>query len=252
MGGFEGDLEGKVALVTGGSRGIGRAICLGLAGSGAHVVVNYQSSHDAAQLLVDEIQAAGGRCELRQFDVAQYDQVQQACQAILDAHGRIDILVNNAGITRDQLFVRMKPQDWKDVLEVNLTGAFHCARTVAKAMMKRREGCIVNIASVAGMTGNPGQANYSASKAGLIGLTKALAKELAPWNIRVNAVSPGYITTEMTHGLPEKVKEEILGLIPLKRFGSTQDVALAVVFLASKWSAYITGEVLNVSGGLLM
>jgi len=135
---------------------------------------------------------------------------------------------------------------------VNLTGAFHCARTVAKAMMKRRQGCIINIASVAGMTGNPGQANYSASKAGLIGLTKALAKELAPWNIRVNAVSPGYITTEMTERLPDKVKEEILGLVPLKRFGSPEDVALAVLFLASRWSAYITGEVINVSGGLLM
>lgn len=252
MGGFEGDLEGKVALVTGGSRGIGRAICLGLAGSGAYVVINYQSAHEAAQLLADEIKAAGGRCELRRFDVAQYDQVQQACQSILDAQGRLDILVNNAGITRDQLLVRMKPQEWKDVLEVNLTGAFHCARAVAKAMMKRRQGCIINIASVAGMTGNPGQANYSASKAGLIGLTKALAKELAPWNIRVNAVSPGYITTEMTEGLPEKVKEEILGLVPLKRFGSTQDVAFAVLFLASRWSEYITGEVLNVSGGLLI
>jgi 3-oxoacyl-[acyl-carrier protein] reductase len=248
--GFE--LDGRVALVTGGSRGIGRAVCQILARAGSHVVVNYQNAQDAARSLADEIQAAGGRCEIKGFNVADMAQVQGACQEILEAHGRIDILVNNAGITRDQLFVRMKPQEWRDVIEVNLTGAFHCARAVAKPMMKRREGCIVNMASVAGMAGNPGQANYSASKAGLIGLTKALAKELAPWKIRVNAIAPGFVTTDMTERIPEKAKGDILGLIPLSRFGTPEDVAWSVLFMASPVSAYITGQVLSVNGGLFV
>jgi 3-oxoacyl-[acyl-carrier protein] reductase len=246
------NLEGQVALVTGGSRGIGRAISRLLAGAGVHVVINYQSAQKHAQSIYDEIHGAGGSCELKPFDVADADVVQRACKEILDARGHIDLLVNNAGVTRDQLFVRMKPQEWQKVLEVNLTGAFLCARSVAKAMMKQRSGCIINMASVAGLAGNPGQVNYSASKAGLIGFTKALAKELAPWGIRVNAVSPGYIQTDMTEQLPDKVKGEIRGLIPLQRFGDPQDVAWAVYFLASPASHYITGQVLNVSGGLYM
>lgn len=252
MRGPEWTQQGQVALVTGGSRGIGRAVSQLLAKAGAHVVINYQSAHGAAQSVLNEIQTEGGSCELKPFDVADMDQVQGACKEILDVHGKIDLLVNNAGITRDQLFVRMKPQDWRQVLEVNLTGAFLCARTVAKAMMKRRSGCIINMASIAGLAGNPGQVNYSASKAGIIGFTKALARELAPWGIRVNAVSPGYIQTDMTEQLPDKVKEEIRGLIPLERFGTPEDVAWTVYFLASPASNYITGQVLNVSGGLYM
>ena len=250
MQGLGWNLEGRVALVTGGSRGIGRAVCQLLARAGAHVVINYQSAGEAAQTVSREIRASGGRCEIKPFNVAEMDQVQTACQEILDVHGRIDILVNNAGVTRDQLFVRMKPQEWREVMDVNLNGAFHCARAVAKSMMKRREGCIINMASVAGMTGNPGQVNYSASKAGLIGLTKALAKELAPWRIRVNAVSPGYVSTDMTARIPEKVKGEVLGLIPMNRFGTPEDVAWSVLFLASPASDYVTGQVVNVSGGL--
>lgn len=244
------DLSGQVTLVTGGSRGIGRAISQLLARAGAHVVINYQSSQAAAQELAEQILAAGGSCELRPFDVADPDQVQLACQEIQHKHGSIDVLVNNAGITRDQLFVRMKPEEWRQVMQVNLDGAFHCARAVARYMMKKRKGCIVNMASVAGLAGNAGQANYSASKAGLIGLTKALAKELAPWNIRVNAICPGFISTEMTGKLSEKVREEVLGNIPLGRFGTPEDVAWTVLFLVSPVSHYITGEIINVSGGL--
>jgi 3-oxoacyl-[acyl-carrier protein] reductase len=252
MSALDWNLEGQIALVTGGSRGIGRAVCQLLARAGVHVVINYQGAEEAAHSLAQELQATQGSCELKRFDVADLDQVRAACQEILDAQGRIDILVNNAGIARDQLLVRMKSQEWQRVLDVNLTGAFNCARSVVKPMMKRREGRIINMTSVAGLTGNPGQVNYSASKAGLIGLTKALAKELAPWKIRVNAVSPGYISTDMTEGLPSKVKEEILRLIPLERFGTPEDVASSVLFLASPASGYITGQVLNVGGGLYM
>lgn len=252
MAGLEVDLKGQVALVTGGSRGIGRSISLLMAKAGAHVVINYQRSRDAALSVRDEIVSLGGSCELRPFNVADYDEVQRSCQEILDVHGRIDVLVNNAGITRDQLFARMKPDEWRQVMEVNLDGAFFCTRAVARSMMRRKSGCIINISSVAGIMGNPGQANYSASKAGLIGFTKALAKELAQWSIRVNAVCPGFISTDMTEGLPEKVRGEVLHSIPLARMGSPDDVAWAVVFLASPMGAYITGEILNVSGGLYM
>jgi len=243
-------LADQVALVTGGSRGIGRAISQLMALAGAHVVINYQSSQAAAQELAREIMDRGGSCELKQFDVADPEKVLAACQELQQKHGGLDVLVNNAGITRDQLFVRMKPEEWRQVMQVNLDGAFNCSRAVARSMMKRRRGCIVNMASVAGLAGNPGQANYSASKAGLIGLTKALAKELAPWSIRVNAVCPGFISTEMTGKLSDKVKEDVLGSIPLARFGSPEDVAWAVLFLASPAAQYITGEVINVSGGL--
>jgi len=241
-----------VALVTGGSRGIGRAVSRELALAGATVIINFQRAEESARKVAREIENSGGSCELLRFDVSEAEEVQYMCQDILKRHGRIDILVNNAGITRDQLFVRMKPEDWRRVLDVNLTGVFLCTRYVAKAMMKRRSGSIINMASVAGMAGNPGQANYSASKAGIIGLTKSLAKELAPWGIRVNAVAPGYIETDMTQALPDQVKEEVLGLIPQRRFGTPEDVAPAVLFLASPASAYITGQIINVSGGLYM
>lgn len=250
MEGLGWNLGDQVVLVTGGSRGIGRAISQLMARAGAHVVINYQSAQEAAQALAEEIRAGGGRCELKPFNVADPDEVQRACQEIHDRHGRIDALVNNAGITRDQLFVRMKTEQWRQVMEVNLDGAFLCSRAVARSMMRKKKGCIINMASVAGLAGNPGQANYSASKAGLIGLTKALAKELAPWSIRVNAVCPGFIATDMTGKLPEKVRQEVLGSIPLARFGTPEDVAWAVLFLASPAAHYITGEVLNVSGGL--
>lgn len=244
------NLGEQLVLVTGGSRGIGRSISRLMARAGAMVVVNYQSAQEAARSLAEEIRAEGGRCELKPFDVGNPDQVQMACQEIQETLGPIDVLVNNAGITRDQLFVRMKPEEWRKVMEVNLDGAFLCSRAVARSMMKRKRGCIINISSIAGLTGNPGQANYSASKAGLIGLTKALAKELAAWSIRVNAVCPGFIETEMTGKLPEKLKKEALSGIPLGRFGSPEEVAWAVLFLASPAAGYITGETLNVSGGL--
>ena len=244
------NLEGQVALVTGGSRGIGRAVAVQLARCGAHVAVNYQSNASAAQEVIDTIQKNGGSAELKPFDVADLEQAQQACKEILDEHGRIDILVNNAGITRDQLFVRMKAEEWKAVIDTNLTGAFNCSRAVTKAMMKQRSGCIINMASIAGLTGNPSQANYSAAKAGLIGLTMSLAKELAARSIRVNAIAPGFIKTEMTDGLPDKVKEEGLAAIPMKRFGTTEEVAWIACFLAAPESAYITGQTINVSGGL--
>lgn len=244
------DLNGKVALVTGGSRGIGRAICSRLAQHGALVIINYNRSPEEAESLSREISKEGGDCQLKRFDVSDGDQVQKACEEILKEHGKVDILVNNAGITMDQLFVRMKEHEWRAVMEVNLTGVYHCCRALARPMMRRKGGTIINMTSVAGLGGNPGQVNYSASKAGVVGMTKALAKELAPWGIRVNAVAPGYIVTEMTQGLSEKVKEEILGLIPMRRFGDPDDVACVVLFLASEASRYITGEVINTSGGL--
>ncbi len=245
-------LEGQLAIVTGGSRGIGRAISIRLAEEGATVIINYLTHEDSARETLREIEASGGKAEVLRFDVSSFEEVQQVFKGVLDEYKRIDILVNNSGITRDNLFVRMKEVDWSRVLEVNLSGSFNCCRAVAKAMMKQRNGKIVNISSVAGQIGNPGQVNYSASKAGLIGLTKSLAKELASRNIRVNAVSPGYIETEMTEVLPEKVKEEVLKVIPLDRFGKPEDVAEAVLFLVSDRSDYITGHNLTLSGGLYM
>lgn len=239
-------LENRHAIVTGAGRGIGRAIAGRLAQAGARVAVV-----DIDQSTADEAARAIGKGAVAlKVDVSRSDEVDSMASTLLERWGQINILVNNAGITRDQLFVRMKPSGWQEVLDVNLTGAFHCARSVAKPMMKQREGCIINISSVAGVAGNPGQANYAASKAGLIGLTKSLAKELAAWKIRVNAVAPGYISTEMTLQLPDKVKEEVRGLIPLDRFGAPEDVAWAVFFLASPAADYITGQVLNVNGGL--
>ncbi len=244
-------LQGQVALVTGASRGIGRAIALSLAVAGAKVVVNYAQSAQAAEDLVQQIEAAGGHALALQADVAQVDQVERLVAETVEKLGPINILVNNAGITRDTLLLRMKLEDWQAVIDLNLTGVFLCTRAVSKGMLKQRSGRIINIASVAGQMGNPGQANYSAAKAGVIGFTKTVAKELAPRGITVNAVAPGFIATEMTENLPNG--EEILKFIPLGRFGQAEEVAGMVKFLAADpAAAYITGQVFNVDGGMVM
>jgi 3-oxoacyl-[acyl-carrier protein] reductase len=243
-------LKDQVALVTGASRGIGRAIALALAAEGASVVVNYTSSQDAAQALVETIVKAGGKALAIKADVAQPEQVEALVKETLAQLGRIDILVNNAGITRDTLLLRMKLEDWQAVINLNLTGVFLCTQAVSKSMLKQRSGKIINIASVAGQMGNPGQANYSAAKAGVIGLTKTLAKEFASRGITVNAVAPGFIETDMTEGLKA---EEILKIIPLGRYGKPEEIAGMVAFLASDPAAnYITGQIFNVDGGMVM
>jgi 3-oxoacyl-[acyl-carrier protein] reductase len=244
-------LEGQVVLVTGASRGIGRAIALALAAEGAQVVVNYARSGEAAEAVVAQIVADGGSAIALQADVSQADQVEALINSTLEKFGRIDVLVNNAGITRDTLLLRMKPEDWQAVIDLNLTGVFLCTRAVAKGMLKQRSGRIINIASVAGQMGNPGQANYSAAKAGVIGFTKTVAKELASRGITVNAVAPGFIETDMTDELSNP--EDILKFIPLGRFGQPDDIAGMVRFLAAApAAAYITGQVFNVDGGMVM
>ena len=243
-------LKDQVALVTGASRGIGKAIALALAAEGASVVVNYTSSQDAAQALVETIVKAGGKALAIKANVAQPEQVEALVKETLAQLGRIDILVNNAGITRDTLLLRMKLEDWQAVINLNLTGVFLCTQAVSKSMLKQRSGKIINIASVAGQMGNPGQANYSAAKAGVIGLTKTLAKEFASRGITVNAVAPGFIETDMTEGLKA---EEILKIIPLGRYGKPEEIAGMVAFLASDPAAnYITGQIFNVDGGMVM
>ncbi|MGJ3251233.1 MAG: 3-oxoacyl-[acyl-carrier-protein] reductase [Elainellaceae cyanobacterium] len=242
-------LTDQVALVTGASRGIGRAIALALANEGANVVVNYASSSQAADELVAEISSMGGQAIALQADVSQADQVTALITAVMEKWGRIDVLVNNAGITRDTLMLRMKLDDWQAVINLNLTGVFLCTQAVSKIMLKQRSGRIINISSVVGLMGNAGQANYSAAKAGVIGLTKATAKELASRGITANAVAPGFIATDMTHDL----KSDILKFIPLNRFGTPDEVAGAVRFLAADpAAAYITGQVLNIDGGMVM
>lgn len=244
-------LQGQVAIVTGASRGIGRAVALALATAGAQVVVNYARSSEAADQLVAEITANGGQALAVQADVSQADQVNALVATTLEKLGRIDILVNNAGITRDTLLLRMKLEDWQAVIDLNLTGVFLCTRAVAKPMLKQRSGRIINIASVAGQMGNPGQANYSAAKAGVIGFTKTIAKEMASRGVTVNAVAPGFIETDMTGDLPNT--EDILKFIPLGRFGQPDDIAGMVRFLAADpAAAYITGQVFNVDGGMVM
>lgn len=242
----------KVALVTGGSRGIGRETCLELARLGAAVAVNYARGADAAFGVAKEIEDAGGRAVTVQADVGNEDEAAALVETVVAQLGRIDILVNNAGITRDALVVRMKKSDWDEVLQVNLTGAFNCLQAAAKKMMKQRSGVIVNVSSIVGVIGNAGQANYSAAKAGLIGLTKTVAKELASRNIRVNGVAPGFITTEMTESLAENIKEKIVEQIPMGRFGSSEEVAKVIAWLASDGSAYITGQTILIDGGLGM
>jgi 3-oxoacyl-[acyl-carrier protein] reductase len=243
-------LEGKVALVTGASRGIGRAIAESLAAAGATTVVNYARSAEAAAAVVDAIQAAGGRAWAHGADVAEEEQVEAMVKAVLEREGRLDVLVNNAGITRDGLLMRMKTADWRSVIDLNLTGVFLCTRAVSRAMLKARSGRIVNITSVVGLMGNPGQANYSAAKAGVIGLTRSTAAEFASRGITVNAVAPGFIATEMTRDLDT---EKILAAIPLGRLGEPADVAGVVRFLAADpAAAYITGQVIAVDGGMVM
>ncbi len=242
----------RVVVVTGGSRGIGRAICAALSEPGTTVYFNYNSNLDAAKTTSEVIQAAGGRARYHQVDVASEAAVADYLGDILKQAGRIDVLVNNAGITRDGLLVRMKEADWDAVLDVNLKGTFNCMKVAAKAMMRQRYGRIINISSVVGVSGNPGQANYVASKAGIIGLTKAVARELASRNITVNAVAPGYIDTDMTGDLNDTAKAAVIDQIPIGRIGTPGDIAGVVAFLASAAADYITGQTIHVSGGMYM
>lgn len=246
------NLQGKVAVVTGGSRGIGRAISLRLATMGALVYINYVSRSDAAEETKGLIESAGGNARILAFDVADPEQIQTAFKQIVDESGRIDVLINNAGITRDGLVARMKEADWDAVLTTNLKGAFFCAKAASKPMMKQRWGRIVNISSVIGFTGNAGQVNYAAAKAGLVGITKAMARELASRNITVNSVAPGYIMTDMTDALPEEVQEQLKKEIPLGWLGTPEDVAGAVAYLVSDDGRYLTGQTLHVNGGMYM
>jgi 3-oxoacyl-[acyl-carrier protein] reductase len=245
-------LAGRVALVTGGSRGIGRAVCLHLAEAGAAVVVNYAGNAQAAEEVVAHITQKGGQALAVQADISRADEVTKLFDTVLDTYGKLDILVNNAGITRDNLLIRMKEEEWDAVLNTNLKGVFHCIKAAARPMMKQRYGRIINISSVVGVTGNAGQINYVAAKAGVIGMTKTAARELASRNITVNAVAPGYIETDMTSQLPEDVKTQLYNQIPLGRLGQADDVAKVVVFLASEDSAYMTGQTLHVDGGMVM
>ncbi|MFP4120912.1 3-oxoacyl-[acyl-carrier-protein] reductase [Coleofasciculus sp.] len=243
-------LSDRVAIVTGASRGIGRAVALTLAAEGAKVVVNYASSSGAADEVVAGITEAGGDAIALQADVSKLEEVETLVKETKDKFGRLDVLVNNAGITRDTLLMRMKPDDWQAVIDLNLTGVFFCTRAASKIMLKQKSGRIINIASVAGQMGNPGQANYSAAKAGVIGFTKTVAKELAPRGITVNAVAPGFIETDMTKDIKS---EDIIKYIPLGRYGKPEEIAGMVRFLAADpAAAYITGQVFNVDGGMVM
>ena len=245
-------LTGKTAVVTGGSRGIGRAICIELAKQGANVVVNYSGSEDKAKQVVSQIEELGAKAIAVQANVAHSAAVDTMMKQAIEVFGTLDILVNNAGITRDNLLMRMKEQEWDDVVDTNLKGVFLCTKAVTRQMMKQRAGRIINISSIVGVAGNPGQANYVAAKAGVIGLTKTCAQELASRNILVNAIAPGFITTEMTDSLPEELKEAMLKQIPLAKLGQPEDVAKAVVFFASDHANYITGQTLHIDGGLVM
>ena len=245
-------LTDKIALVTGGGRGIGAAICTELAAQGATVIVNYSRSADAANAVVSAIAEAGGTARSWQADVANAEQVEAMIKGIVAEFGRIDILVNNAGITRDKLLLRMSEEDWDAVLDTNLKGAFLTLKYAAPVMMKQRSGAIVNVGSVIGKVGAAGQINYSASKSGLVGLTKSAAKEFGSRNIRVNAVAPGFVETEMTEVLKPEYRDTILKQIPLARFGAAADIARVVSFLSSEDAAYIHGEVISIDGGLFM
>lgn len=245
-------LEGKIALVTGASRGIGRQIALTLGEKGAVVIVNYNGSAAKAEEVVKEIEAAGGRAEAVQCNVSDFESCGAMLAGIVSKYGRLDILVNNAGITRDNLLMKMSEEDFDAVINTNLKGVFNCIKHIARQMLKQKGGRIINISSVSGVLGNAGQANYCAAKAGVIGITKSAARELASRGITVNAVAPGFITTEMTDVLSDSIKASVTETIPMKKFGETQDVANAVAFLASDEAKYITGQVLCVDGGMAM
>lgn len=245
-------LGGKVAIVTGASRGIGRAVAVALAKQGAKVVINFAGNSSAASEVLTEITQTGGEAILYQADIADGDAVEAMVKAAMDKFGRIDILVNNAGITRDNLLMRMKEEEWDAVIDTNLKGIFLTTKAVARIMMKQRAGKIINMTSVVGVTGNAGQSNYAAAKAGVIGFTKSTAKELASRNITVNAIAPGFIATDMTHVLPEDLKTGLADKIPLGRMGDPEDIAQTVVFLASSAADYITGQTINVDGGMVM
>jgi 3-oxoacyl-[acyl-carrier protein] reductase len=246
------NLKGKAALVTGASRGIGREIALELASLGANVAVNFAGNEAKANEVVDEIKALGRDAFAVKCNVSNSVEVSAMVKETIDRFGSLDILVNNAGITRDNLLMRMKDDEWDDVININLKGVFLCTKAVTRQMMKQRNGRIINIASIVGVSGNPGQANYVAAKAGVIGLTKTTAKELATRNITVNAIAPGFISTDMTDKLTEEVKTEMLKQIPLARFGEPKDIAKVVAFLASSDSAYMTGQTLHIDGGMVM
>ncbi len=240
----------RTIVVTGGSRGIGRAICIAFAGPDTSVWFNYSSSSDAADETEKLVSEAGGSAKGIKVNVRSEKEVIAFFKTIIDESGRIDVLVNNAGVTRDGLIVRMKERDWDDVMDINLKGAFFCCKAVTRTMMKQHYGRIINITSLVGVTGNSGQANYVASKAGLIGLTKSVARELASRNITANTVAPGYIDTDMTSALTENAKKEIIEQIPVKRAGTVEDVAGVVKFLASDSASYITGQTIHISGGM--
>lgn len=245
-------LNGKTAIVTGGSRGIGKAIALKLASLGANIVVNYRQSGDSVTDVINEIEKFGVKAIAVKADISSYEEAEKLVKTAVENFGSLDILVNNAGITKDNLLLRMKEEDFDKVIEVNLKGAFNCVKHGSSIMIKQKSGKIVNISSVVGISGNAGQVNYASAKAGIIGMTKSLAKELASRGINVNAVAPGFIETDMTEKLSDKVKEASLSNIPLKRFGKSKDVAELVAFLCTNASDYITGQVINVDGGMLM
>ncbi|HEX6593900.1 MAG TPA: 3-oxoacyl-[acyl-carrier-protein] reductase [Bacillota bacterium] len=245
-------LNDKNALVTGASRGIGRAIALELASKGANVAINYAGNEAKAEAVVEEVQELGVNAFKIQADVSDEASVKTMIKEVTKQFGSLDILVNNAGITRDQLLMRMKETDFDDVINTNLKGTFLCMKAASRPMMKQKSGKIINVASIVGVTGNPGQANYVAAKAGIIGLTKSAAKELAPRNILVNAVAPGFISTDMTDALSEEQKEQMLSLIPLAKLGTPEDVAKVVRFLATSDSDYITGQTIHIDGGMAM
>jgi 3-oxoacyl-[acyl-carrier protein] reductase len=245
-------LEGKAAIVTGASRGIGRAIAEQLARTGARVVINFAKDAQGAQAAVEAISAAGGEARAVQADVSDYRAAEALIKGTVEAYGGVDILVNNAGTTRDMLIMTMPEADWDIVIQTNLKSAFNCSKAAVKTMLRKRSGRIINITSVSGIAGSAGQTNYSASKAGLIGFTKALAREVAARSITVNAVAPGFVPTSLTNDLPAELKEATLKSIPLGRWGTAEEIAYAVAFLASAEAAYITGQVLSVDGGLVM
>jgi len=245
-------MSDKIAIITGGSRGIGRAIALRLARDGAKIVITYIKSQEAAEAVIKEIQANGGEAWAYQFDVSSFKQTQNFFKKITDKFDRVDYLINNAGIIKDSLIFTMKEETWDRVLAVNLKGTFNCIRSCAKIMIRQGYGRIINITSVLAFTGNIGQANYVASKFGIVGLTRAMAKELAPKGVTVNAIAPGFIETELTSKLPEKIKNNFLSQIPLGHFGTPEDIAEVVAFLVSDEAEYITGQVIHVNGGMYM